>query len=393
MPAPPPPPPPQFNSSGPPAGDNRNMLLQSIRAGKTLKKTVTVDKSAPVISGRVKGGSTSPSFSANSRNNNSPNAASSSASHSSNGGAPMPLGDLFRSGMPKLKPIKDLRVNATEKNGHSVNNPSFLHSSPGSSHSIKRGPPPVPPPATQKPQVFNQAQTAVDSATTANSEGHHSPLIRGVAKSIVFPRAAATTTTSPSPQKPSPPPKKLNLTSNASVSRAQSMRLPRSPPILAPTPPSLHQSQDCLNEMAQPRTVTGRILRPPVARPPSPPIPRQMSGNAPTTATRAAPPPPSRVAVTAPCIPPPPPPLPHRPAPMHQRLAPPPPPPPTPPVRSLSVRNGQTPVTCVDLEVRFAEMFHTTSSLPPPEPFRGFAKVYSSRNGERNWHNTFLSTS
>lgn len=54
MPAPPPPPPPQFNSSGPPAGDNRSMLLQSIRAGKTLKKTVTVDKSAPVISGKRK---------------------------------------------------------------------------------------------------------------------------------------------------------------------------------------------------------------------------------------------------------------------------------------------------------------------------------------------------
>lgn len=52
MPAPPPPPPPQFNTSGPPAGDNRNLLLQSIRAGKTLKKTVTVDKSAPAIAGK-----------------------------------------------------------------------------------------------------------------------------------------------------------------------------------------------------------------------------------------------------------------------------------------------------------------------------------------------------
>lgn len=53
MPAPPPPPPPQFNSSGPPTGDNRNLLLQSIRAGKTLKKTVTVDKSAPTITGKT----------------------------------------------------------------------------------------------------------------------------------------------------------------------------------------------------------------------------------------------------------------------------------------------------------------------------------------------------
>lgn len=52
MSVPPPPPPPQATASGPPVGDNRNLLLQSIRAGKTLKKTVTVDKSAPAIAGK-----------------------------------------------------------------------------------------------------------------------------------------------------------------------------------------------------------------------------------------------------------------------------------------------------------------------------------------------------
>lgn len=51
MPAPPPPPPPTFSAASA-SGDGRGMLLQSIRAGKTLKKTVTVDKSAPVISGK-----------------------------------------------------------------------------------------------------------------------------------------------------------------------------------------------------------------------------------------------------------------------------------------------------------------------------------------------------
>lgn len=54
MPAPPPPPPPVFNTSGSGIADqDRNLLLQSIRAGKTLKKTITVDKSAPVVSGKL----------------------------------------------------------------------------------------------------------------------------------------------------------------------------------------------------------------------------------------------------------------------------------------------------------------------------------------------------
>lgn len=215
-----------------------------------------------------------------------------------------------------------------------------------------------------------QGQSTTDS-TNSNTE---TP--KGFGKPTVAPKPPPTT--SATLHKPSPPPKKLNLTTGGSVSRAQSMRLPRSPPVLAPTPPSLHQSQDCLNE-TQPRP-TNRILRPPVAKPPSPPTSR--ANNSTATATRVAPPPPSRVTVSAPCIPPPPPPLPHRPAPTHQRLAPPPPPPPTPPTRSSSMRNGQT-MSTLDLEVRFADMFHSIANFPPPEPFKGFTKVYSSRNAAK----------
>ncbi|ERL90599.1 hypothetical protein D910_07946 [Dendroctonus ponderosae] len=86
MPGPPPPPPP-----GPPpflgggsAPDGRGALLQSIRQGAKLKKTVTVDKSAPAI----------PS------NNSSAPRNGLSSSPMPNG---IPLGGLFAGGMPKLK--------------------------------------------------------------------------------------------------------------------------------------------------------------------------------------------------------------------------------------------------------------------------------------------------
>lgn len=107
MPGPPPPPPPggppppMMPAFSPPKGgpDTRSALLNSIQKGAKLKKTVTNDKSAPII------GKVSNLNSSNSPTNNVDSGGGSrGGGNSSANGAAMGLGGLFAGGMPKLKP-------------------------------------------------------------------------------------------------------------------------------------------------------------------------------------------------------------------------------------------------------------------------------------------------
>lgn len=110
-PPPGPPPPPMLNlnlGGGDNSGQARNALLQSIQTGTKLRPTKTVDKSKPVIPGKLNDVSSASSLSKSA----SPHAIGSSStigrSHNKRDEpAPQRLGGLFEgmATMPRLKPV------------------------------------------------------------------------------------------------------------------------------------------------------------------------------------------------------------------------------------------------------------------------------------------------
>ncbi|XP_045473607.1 WAS/WASL-interacting protein family member 2-like isoform X2 [Harmonia axyridis] len=459
MPGPPPPPPvaPPPPMMAPPVAfnppksstDDRSALLKSIQRGTKLKKAVTNDKSAPVI-GKV------------TSSNSAPTGNSGGGSY---GGPPMPngmgLGGLFAGGMPKLKPTKNrlgitpsinTNQNSSEQNGNAKTPRERSPVPPAPStfnfasiqNEVKkklandnrdRGPPPPTPSAdivTAELNHLSLQQSNSSSGFVSGVAANHSSLHRktqsNVNLSSLDTHAAPPTpasvlsasTRSINHGKPNlaPKPPILNgkpkasppkrLVTNGKVSRAHSLKTPRSPPVQpldSPVDTALkygtvrnmssvlsHSIGNNLNSRSR-MTLNGRPSAPPPSIPGTPPNSQQQGFSAPAPPSKTAlmkppnhapPPPPGALPLPPNHAPPPPPP--HKTLPakssglsFSSSQTPPPPPPP----RNSSMRDQnhayKKQQSILDFDERFKEMFKSPTSFPKPPPFRNVLKIYSNR--------------
>lgn len=309
----PPPPPPmgglKLAANKPAAidGDTRSALLQSIQMGAKLRKTVTNDKSAPAVAGKV---------------------ASTVGSSSGPSRPPPPkliatdgpkLSGLFEGmlTMPKLKPVGARSGSSTPAQANrsptdssplsETSNVSDSNAGIGKSRNSKSGqraPPPQPPSSSDRDAsadtpvastpIHNEPQIVPNKSSLFSKSSSVTNLEVGSSNSSASPTSSSAIGPRHNYGKPNFAPKPPGLqqiiaASKTSVTRHHSMRSPKSPPIAAPAfsdatmramPAQLMQSQDLINATGMRSTANAPVIsrptvappRPPTIKPPPPPL-------------------------------------------------------------------------------------------------------------------------
>ncbi|KAI1505270.1 hypothetical protein F5X99DRAFT_276254 [Biscogniauxia marginata] len=323
---PPPPPPPGGLPSAPPPGAGRGALLTDITKGRALKKAVTNDRSAPIVSKPSGGGGPpiggappvpglpkAPAIPISRARSDSDqvNRDSSVATE------PAPqLGGLFAGGMPKLK-----------KRGGGVDTGANQDASYRSEHETSSAPKP---PFAPRPPMGG------------------APAIPGRAAPPAAPAPAIPSAPVAPPVQPSVAQLRKTINNSPRPLSAASTKGP--PPPIGKKPPPLPGSK-------KPSTVSSAPFQPPPL--PGAPAPPPPPSSAP--APPAPPPPPPSSAPAPPAPPPPPPTTAPRPPAAPSRSQPPPPPPPAAPSNNASSVN-------IAMHAAMRATSGRSSPVPPPPP-------------------------
>ncbi|XP_055694580.1 uncharacterized protein LOC129796554 isoform X6 [Lutzomyia longipalpis] len=321
-PAPPAPPPQPLAKigGGSTGGDARSALLQSIQKGTKLKKTVTVDKSAPVISGKLVSNNASPARQPGRRPDGvdgAPRADWPKLAGIFEGMSSMPkLKPVGARGVGQVSPVSPARDTVDAEASRNERKQQQQKSVTEANLKINRGPPPNPPLKTstltppdiesprggssQSPEA-KRLQNIISGQPSGNGESSSVGVSSGAVanKSSLFNTMANQVhqVQKPNHGKPNLAPKPPGAPpggapGKTSVARHHSMKSPRSPPAtpsnlggpvfptgshfgtLRGTQQLFQSSQESIHVNGRPsgRPTVAPPPRPPASRPPPPPV-------------------------------------------------------------------------------------------------------------------------